>query len=182
MISRSGSDPDRIVYVGFDNLVFTRITSTTESNTESSRTTTTPEEPTQPTGNYILCLFAKFKVKLCFEIENILKGLQTTSISAITETGATTFTTETTISSPIFISSTSQFTGLPANSVYFCNLDEPNLCGGTTFANNSGFSNSFGSQQSQIIVSTTVTDITSISNYILNDLLRVSLFLLVLKI
>lgn len=54
MISRTGSDPDRIVYVGFDNLVFTKITSTTESNTEYSTTTSTSKESTEPTGNYFV--------------------------------------------------------------------------------------------------------------------------------
>ena len=50
--------------------------------------------------------------------------------------------------------------------VYICDFDANDNCGGTSFANNSGFSHAFSASiQSQVMVSTTVTDITSISKY-----------------
>lgn len=51
-------------------------------------------------------------------------------------------------------------------SVYLCDFDgASNTCGGELFSNNSGVAQSFSFQQNQIIVSTTVTDISSISKY-----------------
>ena len=48
--------------------------------------------------------------------------------------------------------------------IYICDFDANDNCGGTLFANNSGFSHAFSANiQSQAIVSTTITDITSIS-------------------
>ena len=51
--------------------------------------------------------------------------------------------------------------------VYICDFDANDNCGGTLFANNSGVSHTFSASiQSQVMVSTTVTDITSISKYL----------------
>jgi hypothetical protein len=51
--------------------------------------------------------------------------------------------------------------------VYLCDFDANDNCGGTLFANNSGFSHAFSASiQSQVMVSTTVTDYTSISEFI----------------
>lgn len=52
---------------------------------------------------------------------------------------------------------------LTRNSVFFCNFDGNNTCGGTLFFNSSGILHSFSFQQNQIIINTTVTDVTSIS-------------------
>ena len=55
---------------------------------------------------------------------------------------------------------------LVAELVYICDFDSNDNCGGTLFANNSGLSHTFSASiQSQVIVTTTVTDITSISKY-----------------
>ena len=51
--------------------------------------------------------------------------------------------------------------------VYLCDFDSNDNCGGELFANNSGFSHAFSASiQSQVMVSTTITDITSISKLI----------------
>ena len=47
-----------------------------------------------------------------------------------------------------------------------CDFDANDNCGGATFANNSGFTHTFAANiQSQVIVSTTITDYTSISEF-----------------
>lgn len=53
---------------------------------------------------------------------------------------------------------------LSRENVYTCDFDANDNCGGTLFANNSGISNAFSASiQSQVMATTTVTDITSIS-------------------
>ena len=48
--------------------------------------------------------------------------------------------------------------------VYICDFDANDNCGGSLFANNSGLSHTFSaSVQSQVMVATTITDMTSIS-------------------
>lgn len=47
-----------------------------------------------------------------------------------------------------------------------CDFDANDNCGGTLFANNSGFSHAFSASiQSQVMVATTITDYTSISEF-----------------
>jgi hypothetical protein len=48
--------------------------------------------------------------------------------------------------------------------IYICDFDANDNCGGTIFTNNSGLSHTFSANaQSQVMVATTITDMTSIS-------------------
>ena len=123
--------------------------STTEQTTES--TTTIKSSTEQQTESIVISTTEKTT-----ESSTTKTPEESTMSSTQSTTETTTTTTEKT--------STNLVTGIAPMPVFLCNFDGNSTCGGQLFSNNSGFSNAFSIQSQQVIVSTTLTDITSISN------------------